>query len=257
MSINWFEIQKAISPTKSYADLCQRWQRSLSYPFVRRVFNKTMPELVEYTRLGVGGDPRHRYDDYAAKLEVLFSGLEHAGVKDVIDLFNRFAEPERLEAFSEASGIPATDIAMVMKYLTYWFLPGPKYLGGLVWLDPGTSAAVKVLQEHGIRTNLDIMQAGDTPAKRVLLAEKSGLPPYIIDELVNRADFSRMPWASKATISNIIGAGYGSLQQLAQAEPEQLYQDFFRYGQTIGKNLKLGNEIENSHRIAKIVPVIL
>jgi len=66
-----------------------------------------------------------------------------------------------------------------------------------------------------------------------------------------------MPWASKATISNIMGAGYGSLAQLADANPEQLYADFFRYGKAIGKNLKLGNEIENSHRIAKIVPALL
>jgi hypothetical protein len=36
-----------------------------------------------------------------------------------------------------------------------------------------------------------------------------------------------------------------------------LYEDFFAYGQSIGKNLKLGNEIENSYRIAKIVPLVL
>ena len=71
------------------------------------------------------------------------------------------------------------------------------------------------------------------------------------------ADFSRLPWASKATIANIIGAGYGSLDRFRNANPEQLYADFFRYGESIGKNLKLGNEIENSYRIAKIVPVLV
>jgi hypothetical protein len=79
----------------------------------------------------------------------------------------------------------------------------------------------------------------------------------VISELVNRADFSRLPWASKATISNLIGAGYGSLAKLADANPEQLYADFFAYGKSIGKNLKLGNEIENNYRIAKIVPVLV
>lgn len=54
-----------------------------------------------------------------------------------------------------------------------------------------------------------------------------------------------------------MGAGYGSLAQLAAADPEQLYADFFRYGKAIGKNLKLGNEIENSYRIAQLVPVLL
>jgi hypothetical protein len=83
------------------------------------------------------------------------------------------------------------------------------------------------------------------------------MPQPAVDELVNRADFSRMPWASKATISNIIGAGYGSLAQLANADAEKLYADFFRYGDAIGKNLKLGNEIENSYRIARIVPALV
>ena len=89
------------------------------------------------------------------------------------------------------------------------------------------------------------------------MAESSGLPETVITELVNRADLSRMPWASKATISNIIGAGYGSLAQLANADPEKLYADFFSYGESIGKNLKLGNEIENSYRIARIVPALV
>jgi hypothetical protein len=53
-----------------------------------------------------------------------------------------------------------------------------------------------------------------------------------------------------------VGAGYDSIAQLAGANPEQLYADFIRYGKAIGKNLKLGNEIENSYRIAKIVPAL-
>jgi hypothetical protein len=117
--------------------------------------------------------------------------------------------------------------------------------------------AIKFLRDIDIRTNLDLLQIGMTATGRKSLIEISGLPAAVISELVNRADFSRMPWASKATISNIIGAGYGSLGQLASADPEKLYADFFRYGQAIGKNLKLGNEIENSYRIAKVIPVLV
>jgi hypothetical protein len=258
MSINWIEIQKAISPIKSYEALCQRWQESLSYSFVRRVFNKTIPELADYTRLGVGGDPRHRYEDYAVQLAISFSTLHQVGVSNLIDLFSRVRDRSSLETFSSETTIPASDIARVLKYLNYWFLPMPKYLGSLVRLNPETSAAVKVLQEHRIRTNLDLLEAGDTREKRSSLAVASNLPLAMIEGLVNRADFSRMPWASKATISNIIGAGYFSLQALTSANPEKLCADYFCYGKSIGKNLKLGNEIENSHRIAKIVtPVLL
>jgi hypothetical protein len=257
MPVNWFDVQKSISPIKSYEVLCQRWQESLSYSFVRRVFNKTMPGLADYTRLSVGGDPQHRYDEYAAHLVYTFAALQQAGVRDLLDLFSRVRDRSSLESFHSETTLPAPEIARVLKYLNYWFLPMPKYLGSLVRLDPEVSAAVKVLQRHAIRTNLDILEAGDTLSKRTSLAERSALPPSIIERLVNRADFSRMPWTSKATISNIIGAGYGSLHALAHANPEKLYADYFQYGKNIGKNLKLGNEIENSHRIAKIVPTIL
>jgi len=114
-----------------------------------------------------------------------------------------------------------------------------------------------VLRSAGIRTNLELLEAGITSAGRKALADKSGLSLSLISELVNRADFSHLPWASKATISNIIGAGYASVSQLANANPDRLYADFFDYGKSIGKNLKLGNEIENSYRIAKIVPEVL
>jgi hypothetical protein len=83
------------------------------------------------------------------------------------------------------------------------------------------------------------------------------IPVSASAELGNRADLSRLPWASKATISNILGAGYGSWEKLAKADFQKLVRDFHAYGASIGKNLKLGNEIESSHRIARILPAVL
>jgi hypothetical protein len=247
---------KALSPIKDYEDLCQRFRKSFAYSFVRQTFNFTMLELVNYTRLGVGGDPRGRYTEYTSRLIEILTKLHQAGVLNILDLTARVETRERLKIFAEQSGIYAHDIVAVLKYLVYWLIPMEKYLSGLV-RNPYIGDALKVLGGLGVRTNLELLQRGITTAGRKALAEASGLPETVILELVNLADFSRMPWASKATISNIMGAGYGSLSQLANANPEQLYADFFRYGKTIGKNLKLGNEIENSHRIAKIVPVLL
>ena len=63
MLVNWDEVKRALSPIKDYEDLCQRFRKSFAYPFVRQTFNLTMPELVNYTRLGVGGDLRGRYNE--------------------------------------------------------------------------------------------------------------------------------------------------------------------------------------------------
>ncbi len=257
MTINWDEVQRELSPIKDYEDLCQRLGESFSYSFVCNTFNYSLPELINYTQRLLGGDSRGRYIEYASKLIRIFSALHAAGIETVLDLKERTANREQLEIFTEQSKISGMDTFAVLKFLIYWFIPGEKYLSGLIRDDPDINHAIKVLSKFGIRTNLELLQKGHTSIGRKSLVEASGLPAGVISELVNRSDFSRMPWASKATISNIIGAGYGSLAQLAKADPEMLVADFFRYGKSIGKNLKLGNEIENSYRIAKIIPELL
>lgn len=257
MPIDWDEVKRKLSPIKDYDDVCQRLETSFSYPFVRQTFNFTIPELISYSQKLLVGDSRARYTDYESKLVRIFTELHQAGVQNVLDLKERTMSRDQLERFLQQSEIQVYDMVAVLKYLIYWFVPPEKYLSGLVRDDPAISNAVKLLGQHGIRTNLQLLQAGINPAGRNSLVASTGLQDIVITVMVNRADFSRLPWASKATISNIIGAGYGSMGKLANADPQQLYADFFRYGKSIGKNLKLGNEIENSYRIAKIVPKLV
>jgi hypothetical protein len=257
MSINWRAVDRAVFPIKGYDDACRRSRESCSYPFVRECFNFSMPQLADYTQKGIGQDPKGRYDKYAAYLVDILDQVQHAGISCLLDLLARIDARGKLETFVEQTGLDAEDLAALLKYLIYWIIPMNKYLSGLVKADVPIRDALLTLRGTGVRTNLDLLERGRTLAARRSLAQESGLPLQTIMDLVNRADLSRMPWASKATISNIVGAGYGSLASLANAEPQKLYEDFFRYGEKIGKNLKLGNEIENSHRIAKIVPVVL
>jgi hypothetical protein len=257
MSIDWDEINKALIPIKGYEDLYKRLYKSLEYPILLTTFNVSISQLIEYTRLGLGGDPQGRYNESAEKLIHLFTDLQKARVENILDLMALVKTRQDLQAFSDRTCIPGLKIVSAVKYLIYWFIPIEKYLSGLVKTDPSISRSLEMLQSVEVKTNLDLLQRGYNKTGRKDLSEKSGLPLTQVEEWVNRADLSRMPWASKATIANIMGAGYGSLAQLANADPEKLYLDFYRYGKSIGKNLKLGNEIENSHRIAKILPVIL
>lgn len=257
MGVDWDEVQKIILPVKDFEDLCRRFQVSFGFSFVCAKFNFTLPQLIDYTKKLLLGDTRGRYTEYNARLVEIMTRLDQAGIQNVLELTEKTADREKLESFVDQFRVSAPDIILVLKYLVYWLIPSEKYLSGLVRADSEILEAIKVLRESEVRTNLEMLDKGITAAGRNSLAKASGLPPAMITDLVNQADFSRMPWASKATISNFIGAGYTSLSQLANADPDQLYEDFFRYGKSIGKNLKLGNEIENCYRIAKIVPVIL
>ncbi len=258
MFVDWMKVKKALYPMKDYEDLACRLQHSFSYPFVRQTFNMTMPALADYTRLSVGADPKDRYNEYATRLTRIFTDLQDAGVTDLLELYDRVRTREGLGNFEAETHLEAADVVSALKFLVYWFVPMEKPLMGLIKDDPILEDAVRVLREKkAIRSNLDLLQQGLTPEARKALAESTDLEPEVVHELVNRADFSRMPWASKATISNIIGAGCKCLYELANADPDKLYADFFDYGKSIGKNLKFGNEIENSYRIARIVPVLL
>jgi hypothetical protein len=255
--VNWSEVQTALAPIKDYEDLCRRFRESFAYPAIKETFNFTMEELAAYTQQLLGGDARGRYNEYASSLVRLFNQFHQAGAKDIADLVEKTATRSKLEAFVEQSGLQAAEIVTVKKYLVYWIVPMEKYLSGLVRDDPVLIEALKALRDLGIRTNLQLLQKGLTVGDRQALADYSGVPEGVISTLVNIADLSRLPWASKATIANLVGAGYGSIARLANADPEQLYAAFFNYGKSIGKNLKFGNEIESSYRIAKIVPVLV
>ncbi len=257
MSVDWNAMHQEMFPIKDYASLQRRWQDAFAYPFVRETYNFTMLEIADYTRRLLGEDTRNRYTEYTQRLVHTFHQLDRAGVRDIRYLVGQINTCEQFEIFTEQIGIDAREIIAVLKYLVYWVIPTKKLLSGLVEKDSPIKHAIQVLRDQGIRSNLDILQHGLIQANRKEMADTSGLPEAEINELINRADFSRLPWASKATLSNILGAGYGSIAKLANAEPEQLYQDFFQYGAVIEKNLKLGNEIDNSYRIAKIIPMVI
>lgn len=257
MPVDWDELRKEMIPLKDFEDMRRRWREAFAFPFVQTAYNFRMPQIAAHTRRLLEEDTRGRYADYAQSLTATFDRLRQAGVRDVMDIVGRVDGRGQFEQFIGQAGLEASGLIAALKFLVYWFIPSNKYLSGLVGADSPLQPAIRVLRGQNIRTSLDILQQGLTRADRKALAEKCDLPEAEINELLNRADLSRMPWASKATISNIIGAGYGSLAQLAAADYEQVYRDFFRYGASIEKNLKLGNEIDNSHRIARLMPVVL
>jgi hypothetical protein len=250
-------MQQELFPSKDYAALSKRWRDALGYAFVSQAYDFSMSEIADYTRRLLGGDPRQRYEAYSQQLVATIGQLKQAGVVDIIELVGRVDTSQQFEDFIDQVNIEPKEVMALLKYLVYWVIPTRKYLSGLVVKGSPVEGAVITLRDLAIRHNLDLLDKGLTPADRKALAEASGLPVEQVEELTHTADFSRMPWASKATISNIIRCGYGSIAKLANADPEKLVRDFYNYGASIGKNLKFGNEIESSYRIAKIIPRVL
>jgi hypothetical protein len=257
MAIDWDDLKKAMYTIRDYEDLSRRLRESVAYAFVRKCFNFSMTEMADYTRQLLGGDSKNRYTEWMEALIRSFRHLAEVGVRDVLDLVDHVDTKEKFEGFIAQTGLDAKEVVGVLTYLVYWFIPAKKNLGELVKADPVVMEDIARLRACGIRCNLDLLEKGITPEARKDLAGRSGVPEAVITGLVNRADFSRLPWTSRATISNYIGSGYSSLAQLANADLEQVSADFYRYGESIGKNFKYGSEIDNAHRITKIVPKVV
>jgi hypothetical protein len=257
MSIDWSNLQKTLNPIHNYEDLARRWVEARPYSFVRRTYDFSLAGIEDYTAQLLGGDTHGRYKEYLEFLTGGYRSLAEVGVQGVWDLCARVETRDTFAAFVDENSLQPGEIIGLLKFLVYWVIPMKKPVRELGKTNPQVIEAANLLRPLAIRCNLDLIERGITPADRIALAVQSGLPEAVIEDLVNRADFSRMPWASSATISNYIGAGYGSLEKLAGADLEQVSADFYRYGESIGKNLKFGNEIDNGWRIAKIIPKVL
>ncbi len=255
MALDPVQLKKDLSPVPTYTDLISRLQTTLSYASVRKAYAHSMADARTFARGLLGDDPKQRYGNWLGWLQKTFATLDKAGVKDYPDLVGRLGSEAELEAFCQKTGLPSGDIIGILKFLLYWALPGKKDLNQLVLAtDTEKKAKNAILKTIGVRTSLDLLDKGGSLVGRKKMAEQSGLPLDFVTEMVNRADFTRVPFSSGKTISYFMGAGYPSLTSLAKADIEQVKADMLNYGQTIGKNLKFGVEADSGVIVARVLP---
>ncbi len=80
------------------------------------------------------------------------------------------------------------------------------------------------LEELGIETTEDLLEAGKTPAKREELAEESGISGNLLLEWINLADLFRVSGISEEFSDLLEEAGVDTVPELAQRNPENLHE---------------------------------
>ena len=98
----------------------------------------------------------------------------------------------------------------------------------------GESFAQK-LHEAGITTTDSLLERGSSPQGRKEIAEKSGLSEKNILKWVNQVDLARIKGISEEYGELLEVAGVDSVPELAQRNPENLYNNLVKVNQT--KNL--------------------
>jgi predicted flap endonuclease-1-like 5' DNA nuclease len=79
------------------------------------------------------------------------------------------------------------------------------------------------LQQAGIRTTGDLLDAGSTPHGRQALTEKTGISGTLILEWVNLADLFRIKGVGEEYSDLLEEAGVDTVPELAQRNPENLH----------------------------------
>lgn len=259
MGIDWKQAGKLIKPVPSYEELIKRLLVIVSYDFVTETYNHTMEEAKEYAACLLGSDPRKRYGDYLEKLEKAFSQLDNLNVKSYSEFIHRVRSREEAEAFCSRANMALEELIRVLKFLLFWVLPTKMYLRELIDKKNQTQLKyVATMRENNIRFTLDLLEKGRTGGSREKIAEETGIPRDFIFELVNRADFTRMPYVSGKTVRHYFGAGYKSLEQLARAELNQLTREMSEYLDSMGIKLSRSFiELDSGIIIAKVLPKLV
>jgi predicted flap endonuclease-1-like 5' DNA nuclease/ferredoxin len=79
------------------------------------------------------------------------------------------------------------------------------------------------LRTLGIRTTIDLLEAGSTPQEREALAEKTGISPKLILEWVNTADLIRIKGVGEEYSDLLEEAGVASVVDLSGRDAENLH----------------------------------
>jgi hypothetical protein len=117
-------------------------------------------------------------------------------------------------------------------------------------LDPQHLARLEAL---GIRTTEQMLSAGRSPTSRQTLAEKSGLAPETILEMVKLSDLARLEGVKAIRARLYFDAGLDSLEKLANRDPQVLHRELAAFVQRTGFEgiPPLPKELENTVRRAK------
>lgn len=78
------------------------------------------------------------------------------------------------------------------------------------------------LNNHGLYTTDDLLEAGSTPKGRADLAERTGISPKLILEWVNLSDLFRIKGVAEEWSDLLEEAGVDTVPELAQRVPENL-----------------------------------
>jgi hypothetical protein len=258
VKVDWVEVERLAKPSPNYEDIPTRLNQILAYTFVREHYNHHMIDAQAYARALIGGDPKQRYGEWLTDLIQTLQKLNEMDIVDYVDFVCRVETREKFESFYKGSKLNLNEIIGLLKYLLYWALPSRVYLRELIDKEDAVALShITRLRENGIRFTLDVLEKGLTKRGRKEIAHSTTVPEDFIYDMVNRADFTRLPYIRGSSIRHYFNIGYTTIDKLSEAEYPTLRDEMAAYSKSIGKDLSRVIELDSGIAIAKIIPKLV
>jgi len=236
MEIDWGRVKKRT--LWDYNALLKKLNAVLSYDFVQKYYNQTMPEAIIYSeRIRQGYRQNGKEPAFITEITDHFRTLDELGIKDYQDLLRRVDTKAKSVTFLQETGFRFDDLIEDLNYLFRWVLPFKCPIKELVdTMALADNTFLNLLKGQKIRSNLDALENYRTKMSRARFSRETGLAEELLFELVHRADLSRIAYVRGKTIKHLCGGGYCTLDKIAEADMAKMVSDMTAYYASIGKS---------------------
>lgn len=238
MKTDWSRVKK--QTLWSYEDLVKMLQGVLAYDFVDEHYNHTMVQARSYAgkvRRGYlqnRGDKASYIDEMIANLEK----LETLQIGTYSQLIDQVATREHCLIFLRRTGFDFEQLIQTLNYLLRWVLPFRTPVREFIEVnDVAEGKYAEILKQRRVRSNLDVLEAGQTKAARLQFSSMTGIPIAFVTSLVHKCDISRLAYVRGRTVKHLCGGGYNTLDKIACARLDEMERKMDAYYRTLGKSL--------------------
>jgi len=243
---------------KTYEELIKLILDVFSYSVIKDNYDHSMDEALNYVGKLLDSDPKQRYGQYSVFLKKLIRKFRELGISCYTGLLLTIDTKEKAEMFLQKAHITIRELVEFLSYLRNWVLPKRIYLSEFVEKENRDEAElVKKLSEKNVRFSLDLFELGQTKAERKNMSKETDVPEEFLYELLNKADFNRIPYCRGKCAIHYFNMGFKTLQQLANTSNQEIDSMFTEYQKRINRNMKSALDPYHGSIIAKALPKIV
>jgi len=258
VEINWSKIDLGGTGAKTYEGLIKLFLDVFSYSVIKKNYDHSMDESIYFVEKMLDSDPKQRYVQYSAFIKKIIKHFNESGISRYTDLLLTIDTEEKAELFLQKANISINDLMGFLHYLRSWVLPKKIYLSELIDKKKHDEQKFAMtLRENNIKFTLDLFEVGHTKAGRKKLSKETGIPEEFLYELLNKADFSRIPFCIGKCVNHYYSMGFKTLEHLANTSHKEIERMFTEYQKRINRNMKSALDPYHGSMIAKILPKIV